>query len=127
MLVNRIFALGLVAASSVLMVTTPIRGDTIDSHAQVGFTKATEVNPPNIPGEVGQGSESSNQGNQSSQSKPITIGSNQSNVTQTTTATTNHYLPQTDEQSDRKLTLIGYGLIAMFVATYTLKRKIKSN
>lgn len=124
MLVKRIFALGIVAASSVLMVATPIRGDTIDSQAQVGFTKTNAVNPPSVPDSSGQGSVSGSQGNPNNSGAR---GSNQTKTMQPATATTNHYLPQTDEQSDHNLTLIGYGLITAFIGTYSLKRKLTVN
>jgi len=95
---------------SLLFVTAPIRGDTIDSTkdttAQVGFRQGpVRPNTPNVPGD--------------------SVHSN-NQVTSTSTnlpTNTNKYLPQTDETDSPWLPIIGLSLMGTLSIAYVTKLK----
>lgn len=99
----------LISLSSLLFIATPVRGDTVDTQARVGFTKAVGPTPsgPTIPNLPGQSTSNPN------------VSTNTGNKV----SNTNHYLPQTSESDSIWAPMLGVSMMTTLVTAYVFKNR----
>lgn len=119
--------LGLLGLSGWMVVTSPIRADTMDTDAQVGFTRSLgtgQSTPPSLIDPNQSNQEKYNSGDQQSSIKSQIESPSQSQLIQTDATTANNrYLPQTDDHSGIGTTVIGATMLTTILTAYGVRRR----